>query len=312
MSGCIGNVNYLNGALPIYAQMCNPYGGGCLDTYDIDLSSPYYGFPSFDSIGNVPVNYNSPLGANSSMYYSPGDIYSYTGGLGFGTMPYDSFMGGGIYNNQDYYRYMEDNQKFYNDYNINQYRMQRNAAMEVEGPLDGMQEAADNLKRKINENEQGQVMGAYNAFIESIKNAYGESNPENLKGKAQKIYANFNQKKIDEHLKETGHNSFVQGLLSTMTGGFYYRRSAEDNIAEITGQPVGSGDKFASGAGRTVGAVGFGLITAGLAKGIGKLGATEALTKTGNVAVKAKGAGKYAVVAGLVAAGLSLLNSLRD
>ncbi|MBP3821222.1 hypothetical protein J6G99_06220 [bacterium] len=236
------------------------------------------------------------LDLNYTPYMSGMDL-----GMGFNT---DSsifggcspFIGGapmmGMGSNQSYFDNMKNYQKFYNDYNIDQQKMQRNADLQLNGSMEAIQEAAENLKDKVSRNEQDQIQTAYNAYIEAVRSAYGDGTEEEIKSRALSLYTRLNGESLIQQLRKNSHSSFLQGLLQPFTLGTYYKNSAEDNIAQITGQPVATGEKTGQNIGRIFGTAGVGVLAGGL---------TKALTKSNKLA------GVVAIVGALLSGTLSTI-----
>lgn len=235
------NVNALNGVNPSSSfQYTQPYTMSNFDDLDIDYSM-----------------YPMSMG---------GSIFS--GGM----MPMTPMMGGMGMNNQQMFDNMKQFQKFNIDYNIDQQKMQRNADMRINASVEGIQGAAANLKDKIMQNEQDQIQIAYKAFVESVRNAYGDGTEQEVQARAKSLYSQMNGgKSLVQDLRENSHGSFTQGLLQSLTFGAYFRNSAEDNISQITGQPVGTGEKTSQNIGRLTGSAAIGGLTFAAARKIGKL-----------------------------------------
>lgn len=217
----------------------------------------------------------------------------YIGGMTYGPMGY----GGSIFSmapygmmgmgNSDYFNQMRQYQQFYNDYNVDQQRMQRNADLRVNASMEAINATYNALKDKIEHNEQGQIEDAYKAFVQAVRAAYGDGTEQEIKARAASMYAHLSGgKTLVQDLREKSHGSFMQGVLNSMLFGLYHSNSAEDNIAKITGSPVATGDKFEQNVGRVVGGLGIGAIAGGIAKAL-------------------KASGKRAGIIGLIAAGIA-------
>lgn len=241
----------------------------CTDIDDIDMiSNPYSMNGSIFGINGI-----SPIAPN---------------GMGFDP-------------NKSYFDNMKDYQKQWNEYYVDQQKINRQNDVQVNAPMEAIRETATNLKDKILHDEQDQIKLAYNKYLNSVKNAYGEGSEEELNSRALSLYTQLNGgKSLVQDLRENGHKSFLQGFIQTVTLGMYAKKSAEDNIAEITHQEVPMGEKVEQNAGRIVG---IGTI------GAGAYGLTKALS--GNTGKIFKFLGKFltskagiasVVVGGLVAA----------
>jgi len=247
---------------------------------DLDLS--YSTYPMMGMGGSIFDGYTSPM------------------------MPFAPGMGG---NNQSYFDNMKQYQKFYNDYNIDQQKMQRNAELKVNASMEGIKGSAAILFDKIQQNEQDQISKAFKAYVDSVRNAYGDASPQEIKSRALALYSEMRGgKTLIQDLRENGHSSFIQGLLQSATFSLGYRKSTEDNISEITGQSVGTTDKYTQNAGRVVGAIGVGAAAAGITKALSK-GTTAAAANTSKGIMKYLSKGSKAGKVGLIAGGLALVLS---
>ncbi len=198
--------------------------------------------------------------------YSTYPMYGGMGyGMGMGSIfaPMMGTMGGSP---QEYFNQMKQYQQFYNDYNIDQQKMQRNADLRVNASMEAIQATYNALKDKINSNEQGQIEEAYNRFVQAVANAYGTGTEQEIKARAATLYAQLSGgKTLVQDMRENGHNSFLQGMLNSMAFGMYHSRSAEDNISAITGTPVSTGEKVEQNLGRLAGSAAVGAAAGGIA-----------------------------------------------
>lgn len=252
-------------------------------TFQYDPNASSFGFDDMD------LDYSTyPMGMGGSIFSGYG-----------GAMPFAPGIGG---NNQPYFDNMKNYQKFYVDYNIDQQKMQRNADLRVNASVEGIQEAALNLKDKILQNEQDQIPRAFQAYVDRVAQAYGPGTPQEVKSRALALYSNMNGgKSLIQDLRENSHSSATQGFIQSLTFGAFYKHSAEDNISDITGQPVGTGEKTLHNLGRLGGAATVGGVAYGITKAVTK-GAT--VQNTSKYLKYFKGGSKAAIV-GLIAGGLA-------
>lgn len=206
--------------------------------------------------------YTAPVTCPNNFNYDVINMYnSYpSSGPSFGGSIFGNNIGmmpGGSLDNSTYFDNMRQYQQFYNDYYIDQQQMYRNQQFQVNAPMNSIQQAARNLKDKINQNEQDQIMRAFDAYVATVARAYGESNnPEDIKNQALALYAQMNGGvTLEEDLRAAGHGSFTQGLISGITLGLYGNNSAEDNISQITGQPVGTDENIKKKVGTFLGGI---------------------------------------------------------
>ena len=217
--------------------------------------------------------------------------------IGMGTSFNPMFGMGGM--DSSYFDNMKNYQQSWNNYYLDAQKMQRNNDVKLNGAMEAIQETAANLRDKIAQNEQDQIPEAYKNYLNAVKNAYGDASEEEINSRALSLYNQMSGKTLVQDLRDHGHTSLLQGLLQSVTLNTYYRRSAEDNIAEITHQSVPAGEKMEQNIGRiagcgVVGAAAYGAVKL-LAGHSGKIlqGATKFLTtKAGIIG---------AAVAGLVA-----------
>lgn len=257
------------------------------------------------------------VGAINNFQYIPG-VYSDFDDIGMDFSTYPMFGAGGSifggdmmmpmtpgfggYNSSSYFDYMKDCQKFYNDYNIRQQKLQRNADLKINASLEALKGAAVLLKDKVVNNEQDQIPLAFEKYLTAVRAAYGKGTESEIKARALTLYAQMNGgKTLYQDLRDYSHGSFTQGAIQSLTMSTYNRRSAEDNISEISGSPVGTSEKTNHNLGRLFGATTAGLGTFGIVKGLSK-GAEAA-------GVASKFGTKAAAIAGLVVGSVSAILS---
>jgi len=231
------------------------YNLGVGPFFGMDGMYGQYGFDDLD----MDLNYGSyPMFGTGSVF-----------GAGFATPP---MMGGGMgmggYSNQDFYNNMRENQQFQTNYTIEQQRLNRNADLQINAPLEAIKGAATALKDKITSNEQDQIQKAYERYVNAVAAAYGDCGDKSiLKARANSLYASMNNGvTIVQDLRQHGHGSATQGFIQALTFGTYDRHSAEDNVSFVTGSPVGTSEKTKHNLGRLAGAATVGGIAGGIAK----------------------------------------------
>jgi len=239
------------------------------------------------------------MGSYTGAMGMSGSIFSPLG-MGFG---YSPAFGMGMGMDSSYFDNMKNYQQSWNNYYVDAQKMQRNNDVKLNGAMEAIQETAANLKDRISQNEQDQIPEAYQKFLSAVKNAYGEASEGEINSRALSLYTQLTGKTIVQDLRDNGHSSLLQGLLQTVTLNTYCRRSAEDNIAEITHQSVPLGEKTEQNIGRMAG---IGVVGAS-AYGAAKLLAGH----TGNIF---SGAARFlttkAGFIGAIAAGLVALGTL--
>ena len=130
-------------------------------------------------------------------------------------------IGAGGYDPSTYFDYMRQYQKYNNQYNIDQQKLNRNANLQINAPMESIEDTAVALRDKITRNEQGQVMDAYKKYVESVRHAYGTGTEEEVNSRAIAMYERLTGKSLTEDLREHGHGSFLQGLIQSFTLGTY-------------------------------------------------------------------------------------------
>ena len=252
--------------------------------------SPTY-LPNYADIDNIDMISN-PYSMNGSIFGING--INPMGAMGMGFDP-----------NKSYFENMKDYQQQWNQYYVDQQKINRQNDVQVNAPMEAIRETATNLKDKILHDEQDQIESAYARYYNSVRSAYGqEGTDEELNSRALAIYTQLNGgRSLIQDLREHGHSSFTQGLIQTLSLGLYAQKSAEDNVAEITHQEVPTSEKVIQNAGRLTG---VGII------GAGAYGITKAIS--GNTSKILGYLGKFATskagIISLIAAGLVAANTI--
>lgn len=227
--------------------------------YDVSAINGF-GFMPYNSYANQVGMMNifddySPMGFNNGLLsFSP----TFTG------MNYD-----------DYYNRMMDYQNFTSRYQLQTVQNSRNNEVAINAPMEGIQGRAAVLNEKIVANEQEQIVGAWNSYVEAVKAAYPNADEETINARAKALYQQIHGTSVTDDIRTYGSSSFKQGFMKTITFGLYHEKTAEDNIAELTGQPVGKMEGYKKIAGGIAG--GAALATGGMvalkgAKYLPKLG----------------------------------------
>lgn len=244
-----------------------------------------------DKIDMMSANcYTGAMGMNGSIF-NPSPTMGFAPMFGMGYGPGDS----------TYFDNMKNYQQSWNDYYVDTQKMQRNNDVKLNGAMEAIQENALNLRDKIAQNEQDQIPTAYKNYLNAVKNAYGEASEEELNSRALTLYAQLNGKTLVQDLRDNGHSSLLQGFIQTLTLNTYDRRSAEDNIAEVTHQEVPIGEKTEQNIGRIAGCTAIGGVTYGVIK---------LLSKYAGSAKGIKFLSNKAGLVGLIAGGLVALGSI--
>ena len=190
----------------------------------------------------------SPFGMLNPMMSMNGSIF----GGGLGCYPAMPMFNGGY---ENYYRNYEKYQDFMIDNQVRRQQKMRNADIRLNSPQEGIAKKAAYLHEKIMRNEQQQIQQAYQNYIDSVRNMYGNASEEEIANRASTLYAQQYGTTIIDDIRKYGRGSFTQGFLQTVTLGMADKKTAEENISELTGQPVGRTEANLKVAGNIAGGV---------------------------------------------------------
>lgn len=207
------------------------------------------------ALGSMYPMYNSYMNqaALSSLYdmdYNPMGMYGSI--FGGGMMPFMPSFGGGL-NYDSYFNNMKNYLNFTSDYNLQMVENQRRNELRINGTDEAIRNAASVLNEKIVANEQEQVQQAYRSYIEAVAAKYPGESEKNIIARAKSNYQQLYNSTITDDLRKYGHDNFTHGLYKGLTFGLYNKTTPEDNISQITGQPVSRWDKFKESAGLATG-----------------------------------------------------------
>lgn len=196
--------------------------------------NPYNNYAAYADLNSL-YNYQLP----SSNYY----------GMGMG-MGMPAFTGGNY--QQQFYDNMKSNLNFQAGYQVDMLNYQRNYEFTANAPNERISSAVAILNEKIVSSEQEQIIGAYNNLKEAIRSMYPNASEADIKARANTCYTQLCGTSIVDDIRKNGSSSFTQGMKQVLgLGIFADRKTAEENIAEITGQPVSrsqNAQKIAGGA----------------------------------------------------------------
>ena len=183
-----------------------------------------------------------------------GSIFGGYPAMGYGMgMPFMPAFTGSGYNYEDYYKNYNKYQDFMIENGINYQQKMRNANLRLNAPEEGIAKQAAILHEKIMQNEQEQIMQAYNSFKESVRAMYGNADETQIANRASTLYKQVNGCTVTDDIRKYGGDSFTQGFLQTLTFGYADGKTAEENISQLTGQPVGRSENAKKMAGNIVG-----------------------------------------------------------
>lgn len=229
-----------NMAANMYGLYPNAYNNQVAlnDLTDMDMYSP------MGSLSN-PYMMNPMMSMNGSVF--GGSMMG-----GYPVMP--TFTGGTNGSYEDYYKNYEKYQDFMIDNQVRQQQKMRNADLRLNSPQEGIQKQATILHEKILQNEQQQIQEAYASFKQSVKAMYGDNaTDEEISNRAASLYQQLIGSSLTDDIRKNGRGSFTQGLLQTATFGLADNKTAEENISEMTGQPVSRTEQSKKMAGNVVG-----------------------------------------------------------
>lgn len=224
---------------------------------DFNMAASMYGL--FPNIYNNQVALNdltdmdlySPLGMANPMMSMNGSIF------GAGMYPAMPMYGGG-YSYEDYYKNYQKYQDFMIENSVRQQQNMRNADLRLNSPMEGVSKKASLLHEKIMQNEQQQIQLAYQQYKDSVRSLYPNASDEEIANRASTMYKQLHGLSIHDDIRKYGRGSFTQGLLQTLTLGFADNKTAEENVSELTGQPVGRSERAKKIAGNIAGGAIFG------------------------------------------------------
>ena len=196
------------------------------------------------------------------------DTFGYSGmpfGGGFGGFPMFMGMGG---NYQNYWDQMNEyNQAFTNNQIKNNERM-RNSELQYNAPAEEVRLTMGQLREKIQTNNQDQILAAYEDYKNSIKAMYGGTD-EQVSARARTLYEQQYKVPLTEDIRNNANGAYYQAFLQSTSGGIGVDdTSAEYNVSQITGQPVGRTQRDKKLAGHAMGGMIPGTVFGSLGGGI--------------------------------------------
>ena len=182
------------------------------------------------------------------------------------------------YGTPEYWDYQRENQSRMMDNTIERGKQWQIKNYAINGPMSKVYKAAEALHTKILENEQDQIMVAFQAYKNTIKEAIypneEEVDDDLLTAQAKSIYENKYGVTLDDDLRANSTPAFWNGFISSTTFGLFGDdRMAAENIAEIDDLPVSSKQKMWKRTGEIVGPTatyaGIGAAIGSIVPGIG-------------------------------------------
>lgn len=177
------------------------------------------------------------------------------------------------------YRQMREIQQEQMDYNMRQAEQYRLNQAQVNAQYNNMNFAAQALQAKIVEDEQAQIFPALMDFVAAYKTACdpdGTMDQKTLLASACAEYQKITGTNLIAEIKNNSKGSFMTGFVRSATFGLFgQKQTADETIAQITGQEVSQSSKDYKSAGTILGKVADGAaIGAGIgvwAEGVGAI-----------------------------------------
>ncbi len=182
----------------------------------------------------------NPMSMNGSLF----------SGMGMGYPGFPTFTG---INNDQWMEQMDKWQDYSIDRRVRYQEKSRNADLRLNSPLEGIAEAARVLNEKIHKDEQEQILPALSHYVAAVKAAYPNGTDADILNRARSMYEQQFHSDLVDDIRAKGKDSFTQGFIQAVTLGLADNKTAEENIADITGQPVGRGDQTKKILGRAAG-----------------------------------------------------------
>ncbi len=224
------------------------------------------------------------------------DLFDTMGYGGFGMTDPMMSMNGSLFpywggtNTDAWMENMDKWQDYSIDRRIRYQEQTRNADLRLNSPMEGIHEAGAALKEKIHKDEQEQILQALEHYKEAVKAAFPAGTDADIANRARSMYKQMFGVDMVDDIRENGKDSFTQGFIQALTFGLADNKTAEENIADITHQPVGRGDQTKKILGRASGGAvigGTGAYLLSLSKHFKFLGKSKPLIIAGIGAVLA-------------------------
>jgi hypothetical protein len=169
---------------------------------------------------------------------------------------FPSFTGNGM---TDYAKQMTEYQKYMFDNNLEQGKKTKEADLEVNGPVRGIENNIAILKATVNAKEREKILPAFENLKKSVKVLYPEASDERIHSEALKVYEAGNKdttgrtESLMDHINRVSDGSLVEGFWGGLTLGLGDTKTSAENVAGITGLNVSKTDNVEKTAGNVVG-----------------------------------------------------------
>lgn len=185
-----------------------------------------------------------------------------------GYVPRDTVQVQPTYNYGNLWEQMAENQDRWMNNAISQNQRYNRMNVEINGPKYTVTEAADVLRDKVLQNEQDQIQEALLAYKQALKDMYypaKDVDDRELTALAKSQYRQRFGTRLEDDIRNNASTSFWNGFIRTGTFGLFGDKiSAEENIAQITGQPASSKAKTWKKTGNALGGLAAGAATGAL------------------------------------------------
>lgn len=199
----------------------------------------------------------NPFMNGYSSYAAMGDLYgldNYNYSAYGSPMAYGGYGAGG-YNYQQYYDNMLQMQEYQSKFNLHSVELQRHNDIAINNADYGIKKAFEILQTKIVSNEQEQIIGALENLQNAVREKYPTATDTQIANYTSRIYSQLSGgTSLPQDILTHGSSSFAQGFKQAIgLGLFADNKTAEENIAEISGQPESRSSQMAKHSGRAAG-----------------------------------------------------------
>lgn len=182
----------------------------------------------------------NPMSMNGSLFNGMGP------GMGMPFMP-------GFTGNEAWMQQMDKWQDYSIDRQLRYQEKSRDAEIRLNSPMEGVKKAAAILNEKIHKDEQEQILAALANYREAVRALYPQATDDEIHNRASNLYTQQFGVGLVDDIRAKGKDSFTQGFIQAVTFGLADNKTAEENIADMTGQQVGRGDQTKKILGRAAG-----------------------------------------------------------
>lgn len=193
-------------------------------------------------------------------YVNQMDLYNSLGlpygSCNYNTNPVFGAQGTGNFDMTQHLNQLAENRQRMSEYNRARMVQERQEGLALSAPIERVKTAAEDLQRKIVENEQNQIPQALASYLAAVRAAYdpeGVADEKTIMDRARELYKEQTGTDIISSIKDNAHSSFLQGFINGSTFGFFGQHSADETISDITGQEVSTTSRNLKIAGKATG-----------------------------------------------------------